>query len=101
MAVIGNDERKFILVNAYFPNDHKQGVTFAEQMYTKVLEIQSDYPDHITFCAGDMNVCLGVGGEGKSDYKDCLRSQKMLPMKKSTIKVQLMQMILVSSVKKQ
>jgi hypothetical protein len=46
MAVIGNDERKFILVNAYFPNDHKQGVTFAEQMYTKVLEVKSEYPDH-------------------------------------------------------
>ena len=37
IAVIGNDERKFIVVNAYFPNDHKQGLTFAEQMYTKVL----------------------------------------------------------------
>jgi exonuclease III len=99
IAVLGNDEM-IIVVNAYFPNDHKQGVTFAEQMYTKVLEVQSEYPDHITFCARDMNVCLGVGGEGKSDYKDCLRSQKMLPMKKSTIKVQLMQMILVLSVKK-
>ena len=58
IAVIGNDERKFIVVNAYFPNDHKPGVTFAEQMYSKVLEVQSEYPDHITFCAGDMNVCL-------------------------------------------
>jgi len=58
MAVIGNDERKFIVVNAYFPNDHKQGVTFAEQMNTKLLEAQSENPDHITFCAGDMNVCL-------------------------------------------
>jgi exonuclease III len=53
IALIGNDKRKFIVVNAYFPNDHKQGVTFAE-----VLEVQAEYPDHITFCAGDMNVCL-------------------------------------------
>jgi exonuclease III len=58
IGVIGNDDRKFIVVNAYFPNDHKQGVTFAKQMYTKVLEVQAEYPDHITFCAGDMNVCL-------------------------------------------
>ncbi len=43
MAVIRNDERKFIVVNAY---------------YTKLLEAQSENPDHITFCAGDMNVCL-------------------------------------------
>ena len=26
IAVIGNDERKFIVVNGYFPNDHKQGM---------------------------------------------------------------------------
>ncbi len=58
IAVLGNDERKFIVVNVYFPNDHKQGVTFAEQMYTKVLEVQAKYLEHITFCAGDMNVCL-------------------------------------------
>jgi exonuclease III len=56
--VIENDERKFIVVNAYFTNDHKHGATFAEQMYTKVLKVQAKYPDHITFCAGDMNVCL-------------------------------------------
>jgi hypothetical protein len=37
IAVIGNGDRKFIVVNAYFPNEHKQDVTFAEQMYTKVL----------------------------------------------------------------
>ena len=30
VAVIGNDERKFIVVNAYFPNDHRQGLAFAE-----------------------------------------------------------------------
>ena len=57
--MIGNDERKFIVVNAYFPNDHRQGVAFAEQMYTKVLKVQAEYPDHITFCAGDI-FCLFV-----------------------------------------
>jgi len=53
IAVIGNDERKFIVVNAYFPNDHKQG-----QMYSKVLEVKAEYNNHITFCGRDMNVCL-------------------------------------------
>jgi hypothetical protein len=57
VAVIQNDETKIIVANAYFPNDHKQGVTFAEKMYTKVLEVQSEYPDHVTFFAGDMNRC--------------------------------------------
>ena len=56
--MIRNDERKFIVVNAYFPNDHKQGLTFAEQMYTKVLEVKAEYNNHITFCGRDMNVCL-------------------------------------------
>ncbi len=40
---------KFIVANAYFPNDHKQGKAFAEKMYTKVLEVQAEYPDHVTF----------------------------------------------------
>jgi hypothetical protein len=51
--LIQNDEIKFIVANAYFPNDHNQGVTFAEKMYTKVLEVQAEYPDHVTiFCWG-------------------------------------------------
>jgi exonuclease III/ribosome-associated translation inhibitor RaiA len=81
VAVIGNDERKFIVVNAYFPNDHKQGVTFVEQMYTKVLEVQAEYPDHITFCAGDMNVCLSsndslnrIGSQNEDLLSDVIRN---------------------------
>ena len=60
IAAIQNDETKFILANTYFPNDHKQGITFAETMYTKILEIQADFPDFVTFYAGDMNVCLST-----------------------------------------
>jgi exonuclease III len=81
IAVLGNDERKFIVVNAYFPNDHKQGVTFAEQMYTKVLEVQAEYPDHITLCAGDMNVCLSsndslnrIGSQNENLLSDVIRN---------------------------
>jgi exonuclease III len=58
VAVIQNDETKFIIANAYLPNDHKQGIVFAEQIYTKILEVQTEYPEHVTFFAGDMNVCL-------------------------------------------
>jgi hypothetical protein len=32
VAVIQNDETKFIFANAYFPNDHKQGIVFAKQI---------------------------------------------------------------------
>jgi hypothetical protein len=85
MAVIGNDERKFILVNAYFPNDHKQGVQFAKHMYTKVLEVQSEYPDHITFCAGNMNVCLSsydslnrIGSQNKDLLSDVIRNNNKI-----------------------
>jgi hypothetical protein len=42
ITVIGNEERKFIVVNAYFTNDHKQGITLAEQMYTKIFELYKD-----------------------------------------------------------
>ena len=58
VVAIQNDESKLILANAYYPNDHKQAITFAEKFYTKILEAQADYPDHITVCAGDMNVCI-------------------------------------------
>jgi exonuclease III len=81
IAVLGNVERKFIVVNTYFPNHHKQGVTFAEQMYTKVLEVQAEYSDHTTFCAGDMNVCLSsndslnrIGSQNENRLSDVIRN---------------------------
>ncbi len=41
IAAVQNEENKFILANVYFPNDHKQGITFAEKLYTKILETQA------------------------------------------------------------
>ncbi len=58
VAVVESDESKLIVVNAYFPNDHKQSLVFAELTYTKILEMQTIYPEHLTFFAGDLNVCL-------------------------------------------
>jgi len=67
-AVIQNDETKFIVANAYFPNDQKQGIAFAKQMYSKVLELQTEYPEHVIFCAGDMNICLSSNENFMSDF---------------------------------
>ena len=61
VAVIQDEERKLIVSNAYFPNDHKQGIIFAETIYTRILEAQNLHPDHLTIYAGDWNVCLGDG----------------------------------------
>jgi len=58
LVVIHSEEKKFILANAYFPNDHKQGITFAENIYTRILEAQANYPEYVTLYAGDWNVCL-------------------------------------------
>ena len=58
IVVVEDGDDKFILVNAYFPNDHRQGIVFADEMYSKILDIQIDYNDHIILCAGDFNVCL-------------------------------------------
>ena len=58
LAVLSYEEKNIIISNAYFPNDHKEGIKFAEEVYCKVLEAQSDFPDNLTVCAGDYNTCL-------------------------------------------
>jgi exonuclease III len=87
IGVLENDERKIIVANAYFPNDHRQSVTFAEQMYTAILETQANYPDHVTFFAGDMNVCLAsedslnrVGSQSEALLSDVIRNNNKIAM---------------------
>jgi len=58
VAVITNEERTIIVANAYFPNDHKIGIAFAENLYLKIVEAQNEYPENITICAGDFNTCM-------------------------------------------
>jgi hypothetical protein len=75
VAALENDEDKFIVVNSYFPNDHKEAINFAEEVYVKILEYQTMYPNHITFFGGDLNMC--------SNLNDCLNrnitnSEKLL-----------------------
>jgi exonuclease III len=52
-----DNEKELILANVYFPNDHKVGITFAENIYLKILEAQSEHPNNYTICAGDFNMC--------------------------------------------
>jgi exonuclease III len=56
--VVKNQETNLILFNSYFPNDHKVGITFAEKVYLKILEMQHKYPNFYTIAAGDYNVCM-------------------------------------------
>jgi exonuclease III len=58
VAVLQSDEMKLIVSNAYYPNDHKAGLDFSEKLYLKILEMQVKFPDHMTICAGDYNVCM-------------------------------------------
>jgi exonuclease III len=56
--VLKSDDRYHIATNVYFPNDHKKGIIFAEQVYLKILEFQHKYPDNYTLLAGDFNTCM-------------------------------------------
>jgi len=58
VAAIEDEERKIIISNSYFPNDHKEGIKFAENLYLQILETQVNHPEHITICTGDYNVCM-------------------------------------------
>jgi len=58
IAVLNYDGKNTIIANAYFPNDHKEGINFAEDMYRRILEVQAEFPESSTICAGDYNVCL-------------------------------------------
>ena len=58
VTVVGQEESKYILTNAYFPNDHKASIEFTENLYNKTLESQNAYPEAITIMAGDLNTCL-------------------------------------------
>jgi hypothetical protein len=58
VAVLKNDEKYFVVSNAYFPNDHKEAIRFAENLYLKILKAQASFPNNITICAGDYNACM-------------------------------------------
>jgi exonuclease III len=57
-TVIEDDDHKFLVVNVYCPNDHRQCLNFMEQVYCKILEIRNDIPDCYVILAGDFNSCM-------------------------------------------
>ena len=58
VAEIENDKYKLIVGNVYYPNDHREAITFNENIYHKILEAQFRTPEAITCLMGDINHCL-------------------------------------------
>ena len=60
IAMLTNEDENIIVSNVYFPNDHKEGIAFAEKVYLKIIELQNEYPNNSTICAGDFNMCMST-----------------------------------------
>jgi exonuclease III len=58
IVAIKSGEKKYIVGNAYYPNDHKQSLTFSNEMYENILKFQQNYPDFDTIFGGDFNLCM-------------------------------------------
>jgi exonuclease III len=58
IVAIKKEEEKFIVVNSYYPNDHRASLDFASELYERVIQFQQRYPDFDTTCAGDLNICI-------------------------------------------
>ena len=56
--VLKQDTNTYIITNVYFPNDQRKSLKFAEEVYLKILETQQNYPNNLTFLAGDFNTCM-------------------------------------------
>jgi hypothetical protein len=71
IVTLKNEEKMTIASNVYFPNDHKDGIAFAENVYLKLLETQTEFPDSMTICAGDFNVCMTPDDSmGRNEHKN-------------------------------
>ena len=70
IVAIKSDEKKFIIGNAYYPNDHKQSLTFSNEMYENILKFQQNYPDFDTIFGGDFNLCMT-----RNDGLNCNRTK--------------------------
>jgi exonuclease III len=56
--VVERGEEKYLVVNVYCPNDHKQSIAFVEKVYNQILETINIYPDCYVILGGDFNSCL-------------------------------------------
>jgi exonuclease III len=58
IIALEQDETKLIVSNSYFPNDHREGIKFAEEIYLKLLEFKHKYPEYQVISGGDFNMCM-------------------------------------------
>ncbi len=58
VAVLEDEESKFIIANSYFPNDRRVSIGFAESLFLCIIKMKQIYDDHIVISGGDFNVCL-------------------------------------------
>ncbi len=58
IVAIKSEQKKYIVVNTYYPNDHKKSLVFSNNLYEEILRMQQNYPDFDTIYTGDINTCL-------------------------------------------
>ena len=58
IIAIKKEEKKFIVANAYYPNDHKVSLRFANDLYEQMIRMQQNYPEFEIIYSGDLNTCL-------------------------------------------
>jgi len=58
IVAIKTEDEKFIVINSYYPNDHRIGLEFSNDLYEKIIQFQQRYPDFDTIYAGDLNICV-------------------------------------------
>jgi exonuclease III len=68
IIAIKKEDKKFIVVNAYYPNDHKISLRFANDLYEQMIRMQQNYPEFEIIYSGDLNTCL--------TDKDCLNRNR-------------------------
>jgi exonuclease III len=69
IIVIKSEDKKVIVANTYYPNNHKQSLTFANKVYEEILRLQQNFPDFDTIYTGDINTCL--------KNEDCLNRNRL------------------------
>ena len=76
IVAIKKEDEKFIVVNSYYPNDHKAGLIFSGELYEKIIQFQQQYTDFDTIYAGDLNMCISK--EADSMNRNRTKSEELL-----------------------
>jgi hypothetical protein len=56
--VLQNEFIKLLVVNIYAPNDHREAISFIEEVYLKIHDILNVHADCQVVVAGDVNLCM-------------------------------------------